>query len=44
MAFTDYEDRSRRALKSLYDDGLEKPLAGATGGLAKLLPFLVGAL
>ena len=44
VAFADYEERSRRVLKSLYDDGLEKPLAGATGGLAKLLPFLVEAL
>ena len=43
-AFTDYEVRSRRALKSLYDDGLEKPLAGATDGPTKLLPFLVKAL
>ena len=36
--------RSCKALNSLYDDGLEKPLAGATDGLAKLLPFLVEAL
>ena len=43
-AFTDYGVRSRRALKSLYDDGLEKLLAGATDGPAKLLPFLVEAL
>ena len=42
-AFTDYEERSRKVLKSLYDDGLEKPLAGATDGPAKLLPFLVEA-
>ena len=44
VAFADYEERSRRALKSLYDDGLEKPLSGATDGPAKLLPFLVEAL
>ena len=43
-AFTDYELRSRKALKSLFEDGLEKPLAGAMEGPAKLLPFLVEAL
>ena len=43
-AFTDYEVRSCKALKTLYEDGLEKPLAGATEGPAKLLPFLVEAL
>ena len=43
-AFIDYEVRSRKALKSLYDDGLERPLARATDGPAKLLPFLVEAL
>ena len=44
MTFADYEERSRRALKSLYDDGLEKPLARAMDGPAKLLSFLVEAL
>ena len=44
VAFTDYEVRSRTVLKSLYDEGLEKPLAGATDGPVKLLPFLVEAL
>ena len=44
VAFADLEKRSRKALKSLYDDGLEKPLAGATDGPAKLLPFLVEAI
>ena len=43
-AFTDYEGRSRKALKTLYEEGLEKPLVGATEGPAKLLPFLVEAL
>lgn len=44
LAFAGLEERSRKALKSLYDDGLEKPLAGAKDGPAKLLPFLVEAL
>ena len=32
------------SLKTLYDGGLESPLAGAEDGPAKLLPFLVRAL
>ena len=43
-AFMDYEVRSRKALKTLYEEGLEKPLAGATEGPAKLLPFLAEEL
>ena len=39
-----YEERARVALKTLYDGGLEKPLAGAKEGPAKLVPFLVEAL
>ena len=43
-AFTLYEERACVALKTLYDRGLEKPLAGAKEGPAKLVPFLVEAL
>ena len=43
-AFTRYEERARTALKTLYKEGLEKPLARATEGPAKLVPFLVEAL
>ena len=32
MAFVDLEERSRKALKTLYEDDLEKPLAGAKEG------------
>ena len=31
-------------MKTLYDEGLEKPLAGAKEGPAKLVPFLIKAL
>ena len=44
MAFADRERRSRKALKTVYEHDLEKPLAGAEDGPAKLLPFLVRAL
>ena len=44
VAFACYEGRARIALKKLYDGGLEKPLAGAKEGPAKLVPFLVEAL
>ena len=44
MAFAKMEKRARAALKTLYDSGLESPLAGAKDGPAKLLPFLVHAL
>ena len=44
VAFADLEERSRKALKTLYDGGLEKPLAGAKDSPAQLLPFLVEAL
>ena len=43
-AFTGYEVRARKSLKTLYEEGLEKPLAGAMEGPAKLVPFLVEAL
>ena len=43
-AFALYEERARIALKTLYDGGLEKPLARAKEGPAKLVPFLVEAL
>ena len=43
-AFTYYEVRSRKALKTLYEHGLEKPLDTDEDGPAKLLPFLVRAL
>ena len=36
--------KARTLLKSLYDSGLESPLAGTEDGPAKLLPFLVRAL
>ena len=44
VAFAQLEERARASLKTLYDGGLEKPLAGAEDGPAKLLPFLVRAL
>ena len=44
VAFTKLEEKARAALKTLYDGGLEKPLAGAEDGPAELLPFLVHAL
>ena len=43
-AFALLEKRSREALKSLYEKGLEKSLATNEDGPAKLLPFLVRAL
>ena len=43
-AFTETEVKVRGLLKSLYDSGLESPLAGAEDGPAKLLPFMVRAL
>ena len=43
-AFALYEERAPIALKTLYDGGLEKPLARAKEGPAKLVPFLVEAL
>ncbi|MEL1623553.1 hypothetical protein, partial [Acinetobacter baumannii] len=36
--------KARGILKTLYESGLEEPLAGAEDGPAKLLPFLVDAL
>ena len=44
MAFKLLEERSRTMLRSLYENGLEEPLAGAEDGPAELLPFLVRAL
>ena len=44
MAFTEMEEKARTSLKTLYESGLESPLAGAEDGPAKLLPFLVRAL
>ena len=43
-AFTETEVKVRGLLKSLYDSGLESPLASAEDGPAKLLPFMVRAL
>ena len=44
MAFTEMEAKARSSLRTLYDSGLESPLAGAKDGPTKLLPFLVHAL
>ena len=44
MAFAKMEKRARAVLKTLYEGGLEEPLAGAEDGPAELLPFLVRAL
>ncbi len=43
-AFTELEAKARSSLRTLYDSGLESPLAGAKDGPAKLLPLLVHAL
>ena len=43
-AFTLLEERSRVALKTLYEKGLEKPLTTDEDGPAQLLPYLVEAL
>nr|XP_040256276.1 tol-Pal system protein TolA-like [Aegilops tauschii subsp. strangulata] len=43
-AFKLLEVRSQTALKSLYEKGLEEPLAGSNDGPAQLLPYLVDAL
>ena len=44
VAFAEMEAKARSSLRTLYDSGLESPLAGAEDGPAKLLPFLVRAL
>ena len=44
MAFAEMEAKAHSSLRTLYDSGLESPLAGAEDGPAKLLPFLVRAL
>ena len=44
VAFAEMEDKARTSLKTLYESGLESPLAGEEDGPAKLLPFLVRAL
>ena len=43
-SFALVEKRSREALKSLYEKGLEKPLTTDEDGPAQLLPYLVAAL
>ena len=43
-AFALLEERSRMALKALYEKGLQKPLATDEDGPAQLLPYLVEAL
>ena len=42
--FLELEAKARSSLRTLYDSGLESPLAGTEDGPAKLLPFLVHAL
>ena len=44
MAFTDLEKRSRKALRTLYEHGLEKPLDTDEDGPAQLLPLVVKPL
>ena len=44
VAFADLEERSRVALKTLYEHGLERPLTTDEDGPALLLPLLVKAL
>ena len=44
VAFTDLEKRSRKALETLYEHGLEKPLDTDEDGPAQLLPLVVKAL
>ena len=44
VAFTEMEAKALSSLRTLYDSGLESPLASAEDGPAKLLPFLVRAL
>ena len=43
-AFANLEERSRKALKTLYEHGLEKSLATDEDSPARLLPLLVKAL
>ena len=44
MAFADLEKRSRKALKTLYEHGLEKPLDTDEDSPAQLVPLMVKAL
>ena len=44
VAFTEMEAKAHSSLRTLYNNGLESPLAGAEDGPAKLLPFLVHTL
>ena len=44
VAFAEMEEKARASLKTLYESGLESPLAGEEDDPAKLLPFLVRAL
>ena len=44
VAFAKLEEKAHAALKTLYEGGLEEPLAGEEDGPAEMLPFLVCAL
>ena len=44
VAFAELEKRSRKALRTLYEHGLEKPLDTDEDGPAQLLPYVVKAL
>ena len=44
VALSTFKERSRVALKTLYEKGLERPLTTDEDGPAQLLPFLVKAL
>ena len=44
VAFAELEEKAHATLKTLYESGLEDPLAGEEDGPAELLPFLVRAL
>nr|XP_020164822.1 uncharacterized protein LOC109750275 [Aegilops tauschii subsp. strangulata] len=44
VAFKSLEERTRVALRALYEKGLEEPLATADKGPTQLLPHLVAAL
>ena len=44
VAFPEMVEKARTSLKTLYESGLESPLAGEEDSPAKLLPFLVRTL
>nr|XP_040258348.1 FYVE and coiled-coil domain-containing protein 1-like [Aegilops tauschii subsp. strangulata] len=44
VAFNSLEEKARTALRSLYEKGLEEPLATADEGPTELLPYLVTVL